>query len=293
MMSRRYAALFVAVCLAVPLAAQVMVIQTPEQLTQQGATVSPAVADQLEAQLTQQPFDMPARAKLLGYYYYQWMRPGADAARAARRRHILWIIQNQPDSQLAGLMEAAIVPDGSSLADAEGFQQARQLWMLQMDAKKGNPQVLGNLAQFVMLTDKDLAESALKRAVEIDPRNAQWNWNLGYLYAMGMLGVDALGLTGQPTSVDPLARVGPFALKARKELNASNNPLLLAVAASILSRYGTMLAPSEKAKMDYIEESIKLARKSQILEPGNPSWLQFLKQLEGWKKQMLAPDPVK
>ena len=87
--------------------------------------------------------------------------------------------------------------------------------------------------------------------------------------------------------------MGPFAVKARKELNASNNPLLLAVAASILSRYGTMLAPSEKAKMDYIEESIKLARKSQILEPGNPSWLQFVKQLEGWKQQMLAPDPAK
>ncbi|MEO7652048.1 MAG: hypothetical protein ABIZ80_16415 [Bryobacteraceae bacterium] len=292
-MIRNYAALFGAFCLAAPAAQVNIIVQSPEQLAQQGATISAAVADQLEAQLAQQPFDMPARAKLLGYYYYQWMRPGEAAARAARRRHILWVIQNQPDSPLAGLMEAAIVPDGSSLADPEGFQQARQLWMLQMDAKKGNPQVLGNLAQFVMLTDKDLAESALKRAVEIDPRNAQWNWSLGYLYAMGTLGVDALGLNGQPTSVDPFARMGPFAVKARKALDASNNPLLLAVAASILSRYGTMLAPSEKAKMDYIEESIKLARKSQILEPNNPSWLNFLKQLEGWKRQLLAPGALK
>src|SRR3954447_22041962 len=73
-------------------------IQSPEQLVQQGANLSMAAAQELEAQLEKNPEDLSARAKLLGYYWYEWMKPGEAVAKASRRRHILWLIEHHPES---------------------------------------------------------------------------------------------------------------------------------------------------------------------------------------------------
>ncbi len=70
----------------------------PQQLMERGANLNPDAAEALEAELEKNPEDLDARAQLLGYYYYQWMKPGEAAARAARRRHILWLIDHHPDS---------------------------------------------------------------------------------------------------------------------------------------------------------------------------------------------------
>ena len=161
-----------------------------EQHVQLGGSMTPAAAGQIEAQLEKNPHDILARAKLLGYYYYQWMQVGERDAKAARQRHILWTIQQQPDSPLAGLYEATIDPRGHSLADAEGYDKARQLWLERMESKPPSAPALGNAAKFFQLFDKELAEKALQRALEIDPRNGEWHWRLGYLYAIGILGID-------------------------------------------------------------------------------------------------------
>src|SRR5260370_671163 len=107
--------------------AQVTVFRSPEQLMQQGATISLGSAQELETQLEANPEDLGARAKLLGFYYYQWMRPGEDQAKAARRRHILWLIEHHPESPVTGLGEATLDENGTSMADPEGYQQARKL----------------------------------------------------------------------------------------------------------------------------------------------------------------------
>jgi len=271
--------------------ARPLTILSPEQLAQQGANLSQAAAQELEAQLEKNPEDLTARAKLLGYYWYQWMRPGEAAAKAARRRHILWLIEHHPDSPVVGIEEAVLSDAGNSLVDPEGYQQARQLWLSHMQSKKGNAAVLGNVAKFFQLSDKDLAESALLQARAVQPENGEWDWRLGYLYAMGILGVDALGVNGQPTSVDPFAASGPVATKSRKALAQSSSGTMLAVAASILWRYGTMLAPSEKGKLDYIDDAIKLIQQAKTAEPANPSWPQFLAQLQAFRIQVMSPAP--
>src|SRR5260370_17919444 len=118
-------------------------ILSPEQLVQQGANLSRSAAQELEAQLEKNPEDLTARAKLLGYYWYQWMQPGEAATKAARHRHILWLIEHHPDSPVTGLEEAAIAETGNALLDPEGYQQARRLGLSLMEAKKDNPAVLG------------------------------------------------------------------------------------------------------------------------------------------------------
>jgi len=268
-----------------------LTILSPEQLVQQGANLSRGGALELEAGLEKNPEDLNARAKLLGYYWYQWMQPGEAAAKAARRRHILWLIEHHPDSPVTGLEEASIAERGNSLIDPEGYQQARQMWLSLMESKKGNAYVLGNLAKFFQMSDKPLAESALLQAKALQPQNGEWSWRLGYLYAMGIMGVDALGVNGQPTSADPFAASGPFAAKARKALAESTSGTTLAVAASMLWRYGTMLAPTERGKLEYIEDAIKLVQQARTAEPANPSWPQFLAQLQAFKLQVTAPAP--
>ncbi len=268
-----------------------LTILSPEQMVQQGANLSQAAAQALEAQLEKNPEDLTARAKLLGYYWYGWMKPGEAAAKAARRRHILWLIEHHPDSPVTGLEEAAIAESGNSLVDPEGYQQAREKWLSLREANKDNAAVLGNLAKFFQMSDKNLAESALLQAHALQPQNGEWDWRLGYLYAMGILGVDALGVNGQPTSVDPIAAAGPFAAKARKALAESKSGTMLAVAASILWRYGTMLAPLERVKLEWVDDAIKLVQQAKAADPTNPSWPQFLAQLLAFRQQVESPAP--
>jgi len=293
-MSLRDAFLALPFLLSLPLwgaQAHTLTFFQPQQLMEQGSHLGPAAAQELEAQIEKNPEDLTARTKLIGYYYYQWMQPGEEAAKAGRRKHILWLIEHHPDSPILNLAEVPIEEAGNSLADPEAYKQARQLWLSQMEARKTDAAMLGNLAKFFQMTDKNLAESALLQAKAVQPNNAQWDWQLGYLYGMGILGVDAMGLNGQPTSVDPIAASGPFAAKARKALAESRSGTMLAVAAQILWRYGTMLAPTGSGKLDWLDESAKLIQQAKLAEPNNPTWPQILSQIEASRRQAVSPAP--
>jgi hypothetical protein len=52
-----------------------------------------------------------------------------------------------------------------------------------------------------------------------------------------------------------------------------------------------MLAPTERGKLEYIEDAIKLVQQARTAEPANPSWPQFLAQLQAFKLQVTAPAP--
>src|SRR6266436_980211 len=136
------------VILALPLLAgaqtRPVTILSPEQMVQQGANLSRGAAQELEAQLEKNPEDLTARAKLLGYYWYQWMQPGEAAAKAARRRHVLWLIEHHPESPVTGLEEAALSESGNSLVDPDGYQQAREKWLALREANPQNATLLGN-----------------------------------------------------------------------------------------------------------------------------------------------------
>jgi hypothetical protein len=291
----RHAAFLAALLVSwsVRLAAQThtLPILQPEQLMERGANLGSDAAEALEAQLEKSPEDVAARAQLLGFYYYQWMKPGEAAARAARRRHILWLIEHHPESPVLALAEVPIEETGNSLADPEGYKLARELWLKQREARPNDAYLRGNLARFFQMTDKELAEKALLEAKTLQPGNFEWEWRLGYLYGMGVLGVDALGLNGQPTSVDPIAATGPFAIASRKALAAASSGTMLSVAAQILWRYGTMLAPTQKGKLEWLDEAQKLIERAKSLDQRNPGWTQYLRQIEASRQETLSPAP--
>jgi hypothetical protein len=172
----------------------------------------------------------------LGFYFHSSLQIfGRTTTLKARRRHILWLIENHPESSIAGLSEATIDPRGQELADEEGYRQAKELWLKQADKEKDNIniKVLLNAAKFVQLHDKAIAETLLKRA--------QVPNHLGYLYALGILGVNMLSHTGIPTSYDPAEINGEFARKVRAELEETSDIALLVSAGTILVQYGAMM----------------------------------------------------
>jgi tetratricopeptide (TPR) repeat protein len=286
--------LFALVCLCACLCAwaQAKIPANPEQWAQEGSQIAPGAARQLESLLESNPQDFYARGKLLGYYYYQWTTAGEGPARAARRRHILWLVKNHPEHPLATAYEAVIEPKGTSLADPEAYQELRRLWMSHMEARPADVQIAGSVGKYFQLSDRELAERGFLRALEIDPRNGEYQWRLGFFYGLAVLGVDALAFNGQPASIDPFAQDSPFTAKVRKELATSASPLLVAVAGNVIARYGTMLAASERTRLGHLEEAERLYRRAIQLDPNNPSWKQMLQETQALKVRMqVSNDP--
>lgn len=132
----------------------------PTDYVGQGRQMSEANAKQLEAALASLPYHFPTRARLLGFYFHKGSATfGPAATIEARRRHILWLIENHPEAPLAGLPEALIEPGGNDLADQDGYDQARALWLQQAEKNTANPTVRENAAKFLQHHDTALAES--------------------------------------------------------------------------------------------------------------------------------------
>jgi len=244
--------------------------------TRAGRKLGAAEVAALEQRLKHSnPDDLVARAQLLGYYFHK--APGDIKTIQARRRHILWIIENQPGSEIAALGEARLDPAGGSLADKEGYERARALWIRQADARKGEPSVLLNAASFLQLHDKPLAEDILKKGAALSAPG--WHERLGYLYGLGILGIDGLNPNGIPISVNRAEQDGAFARKALKEVEASSSASLIGTTGAIVGQYGMMTRAMRLSDRDYGDLAEKLLLRAQSMEPGNKNWSQVLGEM--------------
>ena len=125
---------------------------------------------QLEATLQANPKDRVARKALLDYYFLNSAVP-ASVAIPARRRHILWLIENAPSGELAGTSAATIDASGHRLADPQGFKLASDAWRAQTAKPDASAATLANAAYFFKLSDKAFTISLLERAVALEPGN--------------------------------------------------------------------------------------------------------------------------
>jgi hypothetical protein len=167
---------------------------------------------------------------------------GRTDTREARRRHIYWLIKNQPGSSLSGSSEITIDPIGHQLADNEGYEVAKQLWHRQIEKDKADKKILLNAAHFLRLHDKKYAEKYLKKAND--------SRHLGELYALGILRINSMSHTGIATGIGKRPRDYSFAKKASQELKDSSDPLVLSTATSFLLTRGSMLKSSVGNRLD-------------------------------------------
>lgn len=96
----------------------------------------------LEQQLAVNPDDFPARVKLRAYHQ-RGDRSGRLEDRAKRLRHVLWLIEHHPDSELLHSPVSRFSPGQISPAD---YQQAIPLWDAAAKAQLRNAAVQWNPA---------------------------------------------------------------------------------------------------------------------------------------------------
>jgi TonB family protein len=213
-------------------------------------------AEKLEQRLQADPEDLEARAPLLAYYLLKvTQEPESARFREARRRHILWLIEHHPESEMAVLSEASLSEAGPA-ADPEGRQQATELWRKQADQHASDPRILGNAAGYFQWIDRRAAIELLKRAQQADPNNKQWSRRLGGLYALEIANAERVN----PPGVFSSARPDPaLAKQAQEELEHSSDATLVGAAGQSLRGMGNRLGE-------------ELLRKARTLEPDNPAW---------------------
>jgi len=119
----------------------------------------------LEERLAADPYDEIIRVKLIGYCWKceveQWLQ------------HVLWLIKHLPEAQI--LRTPFAIP-GCCAGSAE--DQIGQAWKDTLESKNQSPQVLSNAAYFYSHSYEDYAQSLLESAISLDPRCAEYKYQL-------------------------------------------------------------------------------------------------------------------
>ena len=144
-----------------------------------GRNLTPEKAESLEAELDRDPENLFARAELVGYY----ARLFRDrSARTRRHEHVLWLIENAPETNVLDSSEAMITRGLYSAT----YGEATRLWTEHLERHPNNLAILKNAAQFHTLGDRTTAIQLLERAQALDDLNPSWAKELGHLHSLDM-----------------------------------------------------------------------------------------------------------
>ena len=152
-----------------------------DSLAMSGSKLTAEEVESLEKQIEKDPNDITSRTKLLGYYFHKKFQD--QSAREAKRKHVLWLILNSPES------EVLATPYGEldAFLDTEAYSQGKKAWIDQVKRKPANLNVLENSANFFLLHDRELAIESLQTARSLDMENPKWPTKLGHLYSLDMI----------------------------------------------------------------------------------------------------------
>jgi hypothetical protein len=177
-------------------------------------------AARLEQQLAANPDDFPARLKLMAYYQ-RADQSGRQEERSKRVRHVLWLIEHHPDSELLHSYVSRF--SKGELAPVE-YRRAVTLWDTAAKAKPADAAVQWNAASFFQDLDPELHMHYLEATAAADPNHPFALRPLADFYALSIL------------------EGGPLAPRAQAGLEASNNIWVLGNAAYMLqSQYNSGL----------------------------------------------------
>ena len=147
----------------------------------QGTDLNPEDVARLEEKVSTDPHDLAARGQLLAHYFrHEYDQRSNRLLREKRAQHILWLIENVPESSLLAS------PEGQ-LSDYR-YAKARKAWLDQVARSGGNTTVLYHAAEAFTLNDRELARDLLQQALSLDGSNPKWSMHLGHLYALDRSG---------------------------------------------------------------------------------------------------------
>ncbi|MFH1824491.1 MAG: hypothetical protein ABH873_04615 [Candidatus Firestonebacteria bacterium] len=146
-----------------------------------GDKITEKEAQDLEKVLSEDINDLRTRAKLLGYYFRKRFN-GSESVKKRYQEHILWLIQNKPESKLAGNQCFHLC----NITDDQ-YDNGRKLWLKQIETNPNNPKILENASNYFFLSDRKLTEECLKKAQELEPNSAKWAKKLSCCYKSGSI----------------------------------------------------------------------------------------------------------
>jgi hypothetical protein len=218
-------------------AARMAAQQKTEESYRLAQSMTREQVEALESALEANPTDVEGWRKLKIFYQSSGQKVfGWDEMVARRRPHVLWLIDNHPEEDVA-------VWPLSPTADGAGYAAARARWTARAARPDATAQVLSNAASFLSQHDATLAEGLLIRAKAMDPEartlrttprypHSYWSSRIGDLYGRVILGPTS------PKDGSPLTRLDsdPFAREVRTKLAQSSEAVLLASAGAAVMR---------------------------------------------------------
>jgi beta-lactamase regulating signal transducer with metallopeptidase domain len=220
--------------------------QADDELRQTAESMSPEQVADLESAFETKRHDLVALKKLLLFYWAAASDAGFAAQEgilAKRRACILWLIEHHPESDLAGIVEARLLPSAAGpFDDPLGYARAKRLWLTHANRPGASLAVLGNAAAFFEAADKPLAEEMLLRARAQDPAGP-WSRRLGEFYAVVLTGSWAPAGTHALRALSSPEWHGPYGELVRRKLAESTDPDVLTAAARglVLSARGAWM----------------------------------------------------
>jgi hypothetical protein len=240
----------------------------------EGEQLSATAAVELESKVGKKPSDLENRLRLLSYYAGQQDSDDVQKIRAARARHILWLIRNVPKAAVFDVATRvyAIQPTGGPFADTTEFQAAKEAWQRQISEHPKDNEIKRNAATFLEVHDPALVETLLQATGDD-------HW-LGQVYAKAILGIVASDYrTSDPVLTSDERRNSDFVKHAIGELEASNNAAMLGGAGFTLCRDGGLLYADSKLDWNYVPLATKLLAKAEQIDPSNKDAFSVLPEL--------------
>lgn len=227
--------------------------------------LSPADLAQLEAAVRANPSDKGARVALLRQYMNSEPPPGGVRSpyQADRLAQILYWIENYPSDPVASSALTWVPSAEGPFADAADHAAVRSAWMRAVDRSRSDADVLLNAARYIHREHPEDAEQLLSGAVDRDPANRRIGANLGFLYAL-----DVLGISGAMT-LRPESDRERMKECARSELDRSRNVFVIAGAGTALPNLipRTALARDPNAAPPVFEFASALMQRARELAP--------------------------
>lgn len=193
--------------------------------------LAPAEVADFETRVRANPADLDTRLRLLRHYMAS--APSQAGVRSpfqtARLVHILYLIENSPSDPVSSTALTYVPAENGPFADAGDHATVRYSWARAVDQLPGDSNVLVNAARFLYGEHPEEAEQVLSRAVDREPANRKIAANLGFLYAM-----DILGMTNATSEGRAQAERERLREHARNELDRSQNVFVLAGAGTAL-----------------------------------------------------------
>jgi hypothetical protein len=138
-------------------------------LAKLGKELSREEAEQFEQESQRHPDDCALHLLLLGYYLLRATM--FEAARQARQRHVLWVIEYAPGTVLGGFRGLDLSPS----VDGEAYEQAKRLWLKRLASDETDLSILHGATRFFATHDRELSEELFQKGQRLEPDNPEWS----------------------------------------------------------------------------------------------------------------------